>query len=127
MPARQQPPLETLRRLGPILLGLLTGPRAVALNRAAAADPTGELGQAISELGRETIAPLVAQTLEASRLAGELAFSDTTEITEQYLGLLIGDLQIRRVIGRQPPPDPGYISERSKFAFDSFYRLNRAE
>ena len=36
--------LSILSSLGPKLLGLLTGDRAVALNRAAAADPIGRIG-----------------------------------------------------------------------------------
>ena len=37
-------PQKTLERLGPSLYRLLTSDRAIALNRAAAADPSGELG-----------------------------------------------------------------------------------
>jgi hypothetical protein len=47
-----------LQELGPLLLSLLTGDRAITLNRAAAADPSGELAQAIVQSGREAIAPL---------------------------------------------------------------------
>ncbi len=36
--AKEADPPETLRRLGPLLLSLLLGERAVAINRAAAAD-----------------------------------------------------------------------------------------
>ncbi len=117
------PPLDTLGTLGPKLLALLTSERAVALNRAAAADPTGELGAAISEAGRETVAPLIHRTLENARDENALSFTDSREATELYLNLLVGDLQIRRVIGRQPEPDAGYIAKRSKMALVYFCRL----
>ncbi|MCY6383432.1 TetR/AcrR family transcriptional regulator [Hoeflea prorocentri] len=110
--------LQTLAELGPKLLSMLTGTRAVALNQAAAADPTGELGAAISETGRETIAPLIRQVLEQARDTGNLSFEDPQDATELYLGLLIGDLQIRRAIGRQPELDPDYIARRSELALE---------
>mgnify|MGYP001800348504 CR=1 FL=1 len=93
-------PLDSLRDVGPILLDVLLGPRAVALNRAAAADQTGTLGAVISEQGRETIAPLIGQVLLDARSQGLLAFDDLDDALELYLNLLVGDLQIRRVIGR---------------------------
>lgn len=121
--AEDRPALETLRHLGPKLLALLTGPRAIALNQAAAADPTGELGATITEFGRETVLPLIRQTLEKTRKSGELSFADTQEAAELYLNLLIGDLQIRRVIGREPEPDADFITKRSERAFSYFCRL----
>ena len=54
---------ETLDRFGPLLLDTVLSDKAVALNRAAAADPSGELGAAISEAGRETIRPLLVRSL----------------------------------------------------------------
>ena len=115
--------LETLTALGPMLLAVLTGPRAVALNRAAAADPSGELGQAISAEGREAIAPLIAQVLLQARDQGRLSFPDPGEAVELYLNLLIGDLQIRRVIGRAPEPTEKEHKRRSNQALDSLVRL----
>ena len=118
-----RPPLETLRHLGPKLLALLISPRAVQLNRAAAADPTGELGAVISERGRETIAPLIGEVLEHGRREGALVFDTTGEAVILYLNLLVGDLQIRRVIGREPSPDEAMISQRAEQAFGHFLRL----
>jgi len=121
--AGERPPLETLRALGPRLLALLTGPRAVALNQAAAADPSGELGAVIAEAGRETVAPLIQRTLEIARDDGALAFADPQEAVELYLNLLVGDLQIRRAIGRMPPLGPAAVDRRAARAFAYFCRL----
>lgn len=115
--------LETLRNLGPMLLSLLTSEKAVALNRAAAADPSGELGAALSETGRETIVPLIRQALENARKARAITFSDADDAIELYLGLLVGDLQIRRAIGRMPAPDPDTVLRRSEAAFHRFRQL----
>jgi AcrR family transcriptional regulator len=121
--AADRPPIDILRDLGPILLGILLGEHAIALNRAAAADSTGELGQAISEAGRDVMAPLIGQVLRRARKAGDLRFDDPGTAVGLYLGLLVGDLQIRRVIGREPEPTPGVIAQRAALAHDQFLRL----
>ena len=116
-------PLEILQALGPRLLELLVSPRAIQLNRAAAADPTGELGAVISERGRETVGPLIGAVMERARQAGALSFEDTGEAVGLYLNLLVGDLQIRRVIGREPPLEKGAINRRAEKAYERFIRL----
>lgn len=118
---------SSLARIGPLLLSLVTSDRAIALNRAAAADASGELGQAIAEEGRETVAPLIAQVIERGRQQGEFAFDDLNVACEAWLGLLIGDWQIRRVIGRMPQPDPGRILERADTALRHFRSLFRSK
>ena len=125
--ASGEPPLEILHALGPRLLALLVSPRAIQLNRAAAADPTGELGAAISELGRETVAPLIGEVLERARRQKALDFENTKEAVGLYLNLLVGDLQIRRVIGREPPLSEAAIAERAERAHRFFLRLTAVE
>lgn len=106
-------PIATLRRIGPILLDLLLGDRAIALNRAAAADPTGELGTLISRNGREVIAPMIGQLLEHARDDGLMDFQDTDKALDLYLRLLVGDQQIRRVIGQASKPKQNEMTLRS--------------
>lgn len=120
---RDASPLEILRALGPRLLSLLVSSRAIQLNRAAAADPTGELGAVISERGRETVAPLIGEVLERARREGALEFDQTAAAVGLYLNLLVGDLQIRRVIGREPPLDDAAINRRAEQAYRHFLRL----
>jgi len=105
--------LSILETLGPKLLVLLTGDRAVALNRAAAADNSGELGETLSKAGREAVFPLLEQVLLRARREGQLSFTNTAEAVGLYLDLLIGDQQIRRVIGRLPNPSESFCQERS--------------
>lgn len=116
-------PMDTLARIGPLLITLLTGDRAVALNRAAAADDTGELGAALSEAGRETILPMIGTLLDHARNGGALGFNDTATAAELYMNLLIGDLQIRRVIGRQPPLTADQINARAARALTHLQTL----
>lgn len=100
--ARAQPPEATLEALGPLLLGLLISDRAITLNRAAAADPSGELAAVLTQAGRETVAPLIADVFAKTRNAGILEFDDAAQAVALYLDLLVGDLQIRRVLGAVP-------------------------
>ena len=108
--------LSILATLGPKLLDLLTSDRAVALNRAAAADSSGELGATLSKAGREAVFPLLEQVLLRARDEEQLLFDETGEAVGLYLDLLIGDLQIRRVIGRQPRPSRAARGARSNRA-----------
>lgn len=111
-------PSDTVARAGSALLRLVTGDKAIALNRAAAADATdtGILGGTIVRSGRETIVPLLTQLFEQARVAGLMSFNDAATVTEIYVGLLIGDLQIRRVIGVQPTLKAKEIQQRADWA-----------
>lgn len=115
--------LSILGSLGPRLLTLLTGDRAVALNRAAAADSSGELGVTLSTAGREAVFPLLEQVLLRARKEGQLTFANADEAVGLYLDLLIGDQQIRRVIGRLPSPTPAFCAERAERAVRNLRRL----
>lgn len=118
-------PLAALARLGPILLRMVTGERAIALNRAAASDvkDTATLGPAIAKAGRDTIAPLLGAVIGAAIAAGDLIAVEPAEAAEVYISLLIGDLQIRRVIGVLPVPSPQDIAARATRAQMQFLRL----
>jgi len=112
--AIERMPLATIQALGPKLLELLVGPRAVALNRAAAADASGELGAAIAQAGRNTVLPLVVSVFEVAQKEGYVdATRSAEQVAEVYLNLLVGDLQIRRVIGVVPQMSKTDIMQRS--------------
>ena len=116
-------PTKTLSMLGPKLLGVLVSRKAITLNRVAATDPTGELGKALSASGRETILPLVRMVF--GRMLNEEHASDerVQEVVETYIGLLVGDLQIRRVIGVKPELKQSEINSRAKSALSKISRL----
>ncbi|ABD53426.1 TetR/AcrR family transcriptional regulator [Jannaschia sp. CCS1] len=111
-------PLDRLAHLGPTLLAMVLGSRAVALNRAAAADPSGDLGRALARGGRETVAPMVTALMTDSPLRGQ-----PDRLTQLYLTLLIGDLQIRRATGAMEPPTQEFCTTRAAEALDMLKRL----
>lgn len=113
--SKQSDPSDTLRAVSPVFLSMLLSDKAVALNRAAAADPSNELGQAISSAGRDVIQPLLTKILQD--LAAPSAQKPDT-FTSLYLGLLVGDLQIKRAIGVSPAPSAQEIEDRCNFAID---------
>lgn len=111
-------PLAAVQEFGPQLIAVLTSEEVVALNRAAAADPSGDLGRIIAEVGRGSIAPQLTDLF-----ARAIESEDPAQVTEVYLGLLLGDLQIRRVIGRMPPPDAVEARQRADRALEMLRRL----
>ncbi len=118
-------PLRALSEVAPLLLRLVTGDRAVALNRAAAADvhDTATLGAAIAERGRDTIVPLIGGLIGRLRQSGVLIRGEPPEIAEVFVSLLIGDMQIRRVIGVIDPPDTTASEQRAGRAISLLLRL----
>jgi len=121
-------PTQTLTQAGPLLVELVTSQKAIALNRAAAADAdeTGLLGQALAQAGRDRIAPLLVQLLEQAIMAKVIHLNSTETVrdaADTYISLLIGDLQIRQVTGAIEPLTPKQISERAARALRHFLRL----
>ncbi len=110
--------LDSLAHIGPVLLQMLVGRQAVLLNRAAASDPTGALGAALSAGGRDRIKPLFADLF-----AGLSSKKTAADLAQLYLSLLIGDWQIRRVIGDGFDPSKAEISERADAALAAFRQL----
>ncbi len=122
--ANGKDPLEVIKSLGPLLLNIVTGERAVALNRAAAGDvhETGRLGASIAAGGKQTLMPLIREVLQDARSANLLAFDDSDNPAEAYIALLIGDLQIERVIGVRAAPEQAEISARADWAYRLFLK-----
>lgn len=118
-----------LRTVGPVLLTMLLGEHSAALYRAAAADASGVLGSALVELGRDAGVPRIRHVMVQAQARGELAVqrdgADVTpdELTEMWLTLLIGDLQVRRVIGAIAPLGPDAVARRCEVALDCLLRL----
>lgn len=116
-------PLDDLRTVGPVLLTMLLGPRAIALNRAAAADPGGPLGRALAREGRDAIAPRIVSVMDRAIADRTLSGATPEDMAETWFGLLIGDLQVRRVTGALAEPRPGYIEQRAAKALSLLRRL----
>lgn len=118
-----------LRELACLLLEVVTSEKAIVLNRAAAADvyETNSLGATIAMGGRETVKPLVAAMIDAGIKSGDLHADDVSVAAEVYLNLVIGDLQIRRVIGVLLSLDADAIRVRADRACGHFMQLFSAQ
>lgn len=117
------PPVAQLARLAPVLLGMLLGERAIALNRAAAADTTGGLGRALAAGGRDSVLPLLVNLIEDAVGAGQLVAPAQGNMAALFMHLLVGDQQIRRAIGTLPPPPPEQIEAQAGIAMAQFLAL----
>lgn len=97
----REPTSVTLQKAGTAILRIGTGARAIILNRAAAADVAdgGVLGGLIAKYGRNAITPLISKVFTRAIEEGRIKDANPDEITEIFVALLIGDSQIRRVIG----------------------------
>lgn len=121
--------LVVLRAVGPVLLTMLLSDRSVALNRAAAADPSGALGRTLAEAGRNAASVKLNQIMADAQEAGELGRQrdgrevTPRELTELWLDLLTGSLQVRRVTGAIQPLTPEQIGLRNLRALDALVRL----
>lgn len=96
-----------LRQAAQQLLTMLMNDKAVALNRAAAADASGVLGQMLDQEGRQTVGPKFLPPI--AKLVGQ---SNAQHATRVFLSVLIGDWQIRRLIGVMDQPTPDEIATR---------------
>lgn len=114
-------PLAQLRALAPVLLGMLLSERAILLNRAAASDPTGALGQALAQAGREAIMPIIETVLQAAAADGQLRQGAGQGAL--LVRLLVGDSQIRRVIGVLPVPSEAEVEKQAETAVAQFLTL----
>jgi AcrR family transcriptional regulator len=120
-----RPPEDVLPVLGRGLSALLFGERSVIINRAAIADATasGELGEILTATGRGTTGPLIIRYLEAQQARGRLEFPSVQEAFEVFLGLLLRDRQVRRLLGVLPPPTQAEIDDVADRATSYFLRL----
>ena len=116
-------PIAALRHVAPILLSMLLGQEAISLNRAAAADESGELGRAIAEGGRDSVFPLIETLMRRGLESGALAAPSPSAAADWFLSLLIGDLQIRRVNRTLPLPSDMDVHARASAALSAFRQL----
>ena len=115
----------TLEVFGGHLLRLLTSRQSLAINRAAIAEArvAPELAQALAANGCENTAPLVARYLARQVAAGTLQDVALPEAIETFIGLLLGDLQMRLLWGVAHAPDEATIQLRAQRATERFVRL----
>jgi AcrR family transcriptional regulator len=115
-------PAATLTAFATNLLKLLLGERSVALNRAAIAEPGGELAPVLLAQGRHRTGPIVEDYLARLAAGGHLRVDDPAEAFRLLYGLVIQDLQIRVLLG-EPPPAPDALAEQARVAVERFLAL----
>lgn len=113
-------PMDALEQVAPVFLTMLLGDRAIMLNRAAAAEASGTLGAALSSAGRDVVQPLFGRLIAQ---ATETQGAEAGRLTGMFLGLLIGDTQIKRVIGVQAALSHEEIHQRVVTAMEAFRKL----
>lgn len=123
------PPRSLLIDFGRALLDLLLGESAVALNRAAISeaksDPT--LAHLLASAGRQSVLPSFIRLLEMHAARGALKLDDPPRAAEDFLGLLLGDAQVRRLLGVMDPPGKAQIVARATRATRAFLQLYAAQ
>lgn len=122
-PGKGGEPLKALYAICPVLLEMQIGDRMTALNRAAAADPSGELGRALDRSEREEIIVRLVLLMQAAIAAGSVKEENAARATEWLMRLLVGDWQVRRVTGVMPMPGAEEIAARVAEAWRAFRRL----
>lgn len=113
---------------GRALLQLLLGDSAVAINRAAISEARSDprLARILASAGREATLPSFIRFLELHRQRGVLRMEDPSHAAEDFLGLLLGDAQIRRLLGLLGAPRKAQIEMRATRAAHNFLRLYAA-
>lgn len=121
----QSDTIETLTKIGPLILELISSEKAILLNRAAVFDvnETNTLGSTIAEQGRMKVTPLLLAVFQQAVDNKLFKNADAIEMTQVYLNILIGDIQIQRVIGVLEVLPTDIIELRSKLALKCIQQL----
>ena len=109
-------PRARLANAGAALLDLLTGEASLAINKAAMADASGDLGALLLREGRGRTAPLFAELIGRLQAKGDLGAGDGGAIFATFHGLLVGDRQIRLLLGDRSarPAGPAFATIASE-------------
>lgn len=114
-----------LERFARTYLRFAAHPTALALARAAIAesDDTPQLGRTLLARGRETSVPMVASVLRQWAERGDLILEDPQRAYEVLVGLVVGDVQFRLMMGQAKQPDEDWIRRRAVEAVDKFLMI----
>ena len=125
---RDAPAEAAMVAFGRALLTLLVGESAVALNRAAISEAASDprLAETLAASGRQATLPAFTRCLELQASRGHLEMRSPDEAVEDFLGLLLGDLQVRRLLGVTASLNEAQIETRAKAATEKFLRLYEA-
>ncbi|AQS41959.1 MAG: DNA-binding transcriptional regulator AcrR family [Candidatus Tokpelaia hoelldobleri] len=100
---------------------VLSGSTSIALNRLAIGQ--GRLGAIVLHNGLFAMAKRLQPLLELGREAGLLAFDDFNAVFRSFFGLVVGDLQIRLLLGDNPVLGAADIARQAHAATQQFFTL----
>lgn len=124
--AQDSDPLSALHALGPALLQFTTDEHAIIMNRAAVIDAaeTGVLAQAIDEVARGVLFPLICALMDKLVRTGVFApTAEPDEAAQTYVALLFGEAQLRQAMGTLPAFGPAEVAVQADRAFKLTCRL----
>lgn len=113
-------PHETLVGYAIGLLTLLTSEASVALNRGSMSSPA--LAAILLESGRFRVGPIVEAYLGDLHEQGVIVAPDPAESFQLLYGLVMRDIQIRVLLGEDPPTER-QIATAARSAIDRFFAL----
>ncbi len=113
---------DGLTEFGRAMLAMLLSESAIAINRAAISEAKSEprFAAILAASGREATLPMFARFLTSQQSAGHICGGDPQCQAGDFIGLLIGDLQVRRLLGLIPEPTPSEIEARVARAVSQF-------
>lgn len=121
---------ERIEAFGRNLLNVLSGDVSVALNRVAvnhagqrAAAEQDDLGTIVLENGRREMGRRLKPVLAAGKTSGLLNFSSEEDAFRTFFGLVVRDVQIRRMLGDDFSLNTQEITSDAKRAADQFFVL----
>ena len=119
-----------LKRFASDWLTVISGETSVALNRLAIAEAgskTLDLGAIVLTNGPAAMARRLAPLLDAARTAGLIADNDGREVFSTFFGLVVGDHQIRLLLGERLVLSPLDIDRAASSAARRFIALYGAD
>jgi len=123
------PIVQVLSEFGAVLLTLLLSDSAVAINRAAISEARSDpaLAETLAGAGRDATVPDLLKFLEKRQTSGDIRFDDASEAANDFLGLLIGETQIRRLLDLTAAPKTAEIRSRAAHATQAFLKIYGAD
>jgi TetR/AcrR family transcriptional repressor of mexJK operon len=117
----------SLAVLGRRFLELILSPDAIALHRIILGEVTRfrQLGEVFWNAGPERNLRQIAAFMEEAAAAGTLALEDPRLAAEQFVGLVRGEVQLRRLLCLEGEAGPGAVAPAVDSAVATFLRAYR--
>lgn len=119
---------QRLTSCATLLLDIMTGDAALAVNRVAMAQACAEqatLGAAVMADWHDQVAEPFINLFQEGNESGELAVHSPVEAFENFVGLLVGDRQRRLLLGEDVRPDPSAMKAIANKAVQRWMILYR--